>query len=219
MDSKFIVGFLYILYGLTKVIIGLSVMTIPVNIIKQIPVLNWFIKTISDKTIAGRFYEYVLLIFGFYTIIHALALFGVFPSKVNAFLDQKIVLYSVFGTFGIVLIVFYSLVLYTDIPIEKDKNQTSDYKLFGLGAGLSFIILPILWEIIDRGIPFFRGLSDNIQKLILLSCVILLLIVFDIVYHYINRNKIEITPKTFIPPDYQNAYTQAEQKMKNLKGA
>lgn len=214
MDGKYFVGFLYMLYGITKVIIGLSVMTIPVNIIKQIPVLNWFIKTISDKTVAGRFYEYVLLIFGFYTILHALALFEVFPDRINGFMDQKVVLYSVFGVFGIVLTVFYSLVLYTDLPIEKDTKQYSDYKLFGLGGGISFIAFPILWEIIDRGIPFFRALNDQMQKLILFGMIIVVLIIIDIIYHYMNRANIEITPKQLIPRDYQGAYSHMEELTK-----
>lgn len=210
MDGKYFVAFLYILYGITKVIIGLSVMTIPLNIINRIPILNWFVKTISDKTIAGRFYEYILLLFGFYTIIHALALFEVFPNNINVLLDQKIILYSVFGIFGIILTIFYSLVLYTNIPIDKDVKHYDDYKLFGLGGGLSFIILPILWEIIDRGIPFFRSLSNEIQKLILFSGVIILLFIFDLIYNYINRNKIDITVKQLIPKDYQGAYGHVE---------
>lgn len=217
MDGKYFVGFLYILYGITKVIIGLSVMTIPVNIIKKIPVLNWFIKTISDKTVAGRFYEYVLLIFGFYTIIHALALFEVFSDNINVFLDQKVVLYNVFMIFGIVLTVFYCLVLYTNLPIEKDPKQYDDYKLFGLGGGISFIVFPILWEIIDRSIPFFRGLPSEVQKLAMFSGVIILLFSIDLIYNYINRKKIEISAKQLIPRDYQNAYGHVEDLTKKIK--
>ena len=214
--GRYLAAFLYIFYGITKVIIGLSVMSLPTKYIAQIPVFKWFIKAISDKTFAGRFYEYVLLIFGFYTILHGLALFNTFPKKINNYIENPRVTYAVFEIFGIVLTVFYFLVIYTNLPIDKDKSSYNDYKLFGLSSGILFIILPILWEGFDYISPLFSRLSREVQSLILLSFIIILLFIIDLIYNYVQRRKLKVTPDIIVPADYQNAYSHARESTSNI---
>jgi len=208
MNTKIIIAALYIFYGITKLIIGLSVLSLPTAIIAKIPVLKWFIKVIADKTIAGRFYEYILLLFGIYTIIHGFAILEIFPSKYNKFIERKQVLYTVFEFFGIVLTVFYSLVVYTDLPISKEKEKYNDYKLFGLTTGLLFIVSPLLWEAFEYISPVFRSLSTEIQNIILLSTLIIVLLIGDYLYNYMH---VKPSAKKIIPSDYQNAYDHITQ--------
>ena len=206
MKPQYLIAFLYIFYGITKLIIGLSIMTIPINIIKNIPVLNWFIKTISDTTFAGRFYEYILLVFGIYTITHGLALLNVFPRKIHNFIESDFVFNYVFILFGVILLVFYCLVLYTNIPISKNVANYNDYKLLGIGSGAAFLVVPLLWYIFEAISPWFVRLNRELQNLIILLIVIIALIIIEGIYSYLQSKHIPIRPKTIIPADYQNAY-------------
>jgi len=217
MEGQYLIATLYIFYGITKLIIGLSLMTFPIEIIKKIPVLNWFIKQVADKTLAGRFYEYVLLFFGVYTILHGLALFGVFPAKYNALVEKKWVLYSIFLFLGSILTIFYCLVLYTDLPISKNKDDYSDYKLLGLGGGIGFLVFPLIWEAFDHVVPFFRSLSTEMQNLVLITFTIILFFVIDLIYNYMHRRNIKLTAKNIVPTDYQNAYTHVAENTAAVK--
>ena len=99
-----------------------------------------------------------------------------------------------------------------------DNRMYCDYyKLFGLGSGITFLIMPILWESFEYISPLFNSLSVEIQNLLLLSFIIILLFIIDLIYNYIHRKNIVLTPKTFVPQDYQNAYTHVENKIINTK--
>jgi len=192
---KFVIGITYILYGLLKIIIGVSVMTLPTKIIAKIPVLNWFLQVVEDDTVAGRVYEYALMVFGVYTIIHGLALVGILPAGVDDFLDTKYVQYTIYMALGVPLTIFYALVLYTNLPISKDMRFKAYYEWLGLGGGLFFVSIPILWELLEWALPVFRHMSTEALSLSMISTTIVLFLIGERVYSYLKTNNFPIIPR------------------------
>jgi len=212
---RIIIAILYIFYGITKLVIGLSVMTLPLEIIKKTPILNLFAKESEDKTLAGTMYEYILILFGVYTIVHGFAMLHLFSQSFHDFIELKQTQYSIFIIIGLVLTIFYLLVLYTKLPISKDLEKYKDhYKLLGLGAGISFLIMPVLWEFIEYTYPAFMKLSKEEQSAFIIGSVILLAIIIELIYSYIKRKNIPITTRTIIPSDYKSAYDKLDTKIK-----
>ena len=210
---RIIIAIIYIFYGISKLIIGLSVMTLPLEIINKTPVINLFAKASEDKTFAGRMYEYILILFGIYTIIHGLAMLHVFPIKFHDFIELKETQYTIFISIGLVLTIFYLLVLYTNVPINKNLEKNRDhYKLLGLGGGISFLIMPVIWEFIEYIYPTFMKLSKEEQSVFILGSVIILAIVIELVYEYIKKKHIPVTTRTLIPSDYKEVYDKLENK-------
>jgi len=119
MDSKYIIGCVYILYGLLKIALGISVMTVPAQVLKKVPVLRDIITNKDDNTLAGHLYEYVLLVFGVFSLLNGLSLLQLLPSHLIRLFEMQYTEYLVFITLGLILTIFYILVLYTPLPISK----------------------------------------------------------------------------------------------------
>jgi hypothetical protein len=189
-EIKIISGILYLLYGITKVSIGITLMVIPSEKIKNIPFLKLFAAEVEDKTFAGRLYEYALLIFGIYTIIFGLALFNIYPNKYREILENKYTEYSVFISIGLLLTIFYSLVLYTNLPISKDMKYKQHYKLLGLFGGISFLIMPFFWELIGFINPTLHNMTPELRSLTILGGSIIFIILLAYIYIYVKKNNI-----------------------------
>jgi len=126
-NTTIILAILYILYGVVKIVIGFIVMYMTPEEISKIPVLSMLSKEAADKTLAGRMYEYVLMAFGVFTIIHGLLIFGLFPKWFVFGFEQKTVQYGVFFGLGAIMTIFYCLVLYTSLPIDKKTKDNDHY--------------------------------------------------------------------------------------------
>ena len=116
---------LYILYGVIKISVGLAVLLLSPEQVGKIPIANLFVKEAADKTLAGHMYEYVLMAFGVFTIIHGLVIFNVLPLWFIKIFVTKTVQYTVLTVLGLILTIFYSLVLYTDNLSSKDSHGTA----------------------------------------------------------------------------------------------
>ena len=213
MEYKYILGILYLLYAIIKITVGLALMFLPFDIIAKTPVLKIFIKETSDKTLAGRFYEYVLLIFGIFSLVEGLALLDILPFYIAKYFESKWVEYIVFIVLGLLLTVFYILVLYTDLPISKNKTDNQHYKIFGLGGGLSFLIMPLIWEAFAYIVPAFDTLSREIKAAIIVGIVIVLTIIVDLIYVYLHKK--EKTIVQVLPQNYQQNI-QAVEEVKQI---
>jgi uncharacterized membrane protein len=189
METKYILGTLYILYAIVKITVGLSLFILPLNVISNTPVLNLFTKEAADKTFAGRFYEYILLLFGVFTLFNGLALFDLLSPSLIRYFESEHTEYIVFITLGTLLTVFYSLVLYTNLPISKNKAYYDHYKLLGLIGGISFLVMPIIWEIIAFVVPAFRALSREGRAIFVISSIIITVIIGELIYTYFKRSK------------------------------
>ena len=209
MEYKYILGILYLLYAIIKITVGVALMFLPLDIIAKTPILKIFIKETSDKTLAGRFYEYILLIFGIFSLIEGLALLDILPFYIAHYFESKWVEYIVFIILGLILTVFYSLVLYTDLPISKNKTDNQHYKIFGLGGGLSFLIMPLIWEAVARIVPSFDSLSRDIKAAIIVGIVIVFTIIGDLIYVYLHKK--DKTVVQVLPQNYQQNIQAAEE--------
>lgn len=208
--SKSVVAILYIIYGLIKLVVGMSVMQLPEHILAKIPVLNWFTSEASDKTLAGRFYEYALMAFGCFTIIHGFAMLHVLSDAVHDAMEHRYTQYFVFTVIGLAMTVFYSLVLYTKVPISKSETpeDMGHYKLLGFYGGLSFLVMPLLWELMDLLFPMFDKLSMEWQNATIVGFTVLVVIVGECLYTYFKKKDIPVTK--VVPDVYTTAYKRAK---------
>lgn len=190
MELREIVGLMYLLYGTIKVTIGISLILLPSDIRKQIPVINKLGEH-KDTTLAGRMYEYVFLIFGVYTILAGLSLLHIFGPSWRHYFEQKETEYAVVLVLGGFLVVFYALVLYTKAPISQTPENRNHYLLLGLGGGLSFICLPAVWEAIMYFIPWFRTLRFEQKSMVAIGLAISVLVIGDAIYSYLQKNKLD----------------------------
>lgn len=184
----------YIFYGITKILIALSLMTFPLSILNKIPVLNYFIIITKDDSLAGHYYEYVLMVFGLYTIIMGISLLHIFPYFIREKIENKIFEYSVFILLGLSLIIFYTLVIYTDLPISKSKNENDifHYKVLGIGGGISFLLMPIMWECIGFLFPIFKHYTLETRSVIILTGSIILVIILGFIFDLFKRQNLSI---------------------------
>lgn len=209
MEYKYILGILYLVYAIVKITVGLALMFLPLSIIEKTPILKIFIKETADKTFAGRFYEYILLAFGIFSLFEGLALLDQLPPQYSKYFESKWTEYIVFIILGILLTVFYILVLYTDLPISKSKTDNNHYKILGLGGGISFLIMPIIWEAMSYIVPAFDKLSKEVKAAIIVGIVIVLTIIGELIYLYLKkRNKTVIQ---VLPANYQYQLHTAEE--------
>jgi hypothetical protein len=184
----------YLLYGISKILIALSLMTFPLSILDKIPLLNYFIITTEDDSFAGHYYEYILMIFGIYTIIMSLSLLHILPYFIRSIVENKKFEYSIFILLGLALIIFYSLVIYTDLPIQKSKKDDDifHYKVLGIGGGISFLLIPCILEFINYFFPIFKGHNLETRSIIILTGSIIFIICLGYVLDYFKERNLSI---------------------------
>ncbi len=133
-----------LLYGVVKIGVGytatFSSKEAKDQIKKKIPVTKAFYS--DDETLAGKGVEFSFFLFGIFSLLHGLDKFHVLPSSISKILEQKRTETVVYLVLGLGLVLFYSLVLFTDVPISKKEENTNHYRLLGILGGLSFLIYP-----------------------------------------------------------------------------
>ena len=169
------IGMFLFLYGLLKLFVAICLLfVIPKETQKDmshIPLVNMFVT--GDHSLAGKGLEIILGSFGLFSMMHGLALMGFFHGRVVSYFESKLFQYVVYSVFGVALIVFYSLVLYTNVPISKDENNRRLYWTYGYIGGASFLVVPVLWEIAIRTFPYLARLSLRGQLAVITSMFIL----------------------------------------------
>ena len=100
--------------------------------------------------------------FGVYTILTGLALLNCFSPVMNNFFENKYNIYYIYTIFGLSLLIFYLLVLYTDLPISKnlDTNKTQ-YEVYCYSGGLSFLALPLFWYYFIYVDPIYKNIPKT----------------------------------------------------------
>ena len=204
------IGILELLFGLLKVSVVLCLIFVPEKYTKDIPVLNKILVNGNDKTLAGHLYEYVLLIIGIYSILSALTIFGVIPEW---FIDQQLIEFVVFTGLGALMVVFYSLVLYTNLPISKNVNNYHYYFLLGLLGGITLIAIPIILQFIYYIVPVFHELHSSVKTIIILVAFIIITLIIEYTYYLYKNNSPTIQVllnSSYIPDKVQ--ITDSEKK-------
>lgn len=179
------IGILELLFGIFKIAVVFCLFFVPEKYIEKIPILNKIMVNGEDKTLAGRLYEYVLLIVGIYSIISALTIFGVIPEW---FIDQQLIEFIVFTGLGALMVIFYSLVLYTNFPLSKNVNNYHYYFLLGLLGGITLIAIPIIFQFIYYIVPVFHELHNSVKTIIILVAFILITLIIEYTYYLYKNN-------------------------------
>lgn len=186
-----LIGIIFIIYGIIKISLVLSLVFIP-PIIKEklatIEGVNYFVS--GDNTLAGKMYEYVLLTFAVFSIIHGLTLMNVFPNNFRHFIEQKSFQYPFYIFLGLWLFVFYGFVIYTSIPISKNTKEMHNYKIYAYMGGLSFLLVPLVWEMIEHYNPYLQHLREEIQLAYITLIILGLLLITFATYIIIKRLKL-----------------------------
>lgn len=149
MLSHVTFGILFVIYGLLKLATFFAIYLIPENVqnyLKTVSGVNLIIS--GDHTLSGRVVEWVFALFAVFSIVHGVALTGILPKAAGELIESHPFQYSFYFFCGAVLIVFYSLVLYSDAPIPKKKENDDMYWIYGYFVGLSFLIVPIIWQLL-----------------------------------------------------------------------
>ena len=163
MLSLILLAMIELTFGLIKIMIGLSLIGISTEKLKQVPILKYFIESINDDTLAGHMYEYVLFVIGIYSVLSALTIFGVIPPW---FIEKKYVELILFISTGLFMVVFYSLVLYTRVPISKNMANKKYYVLLGLIGGIVLALTPVILQFLVYIVPVFHELHIGYQSVI-----------------------------------------------------
>jgi hypothetical protein len=165
-----LLGAIFIAFGILKLLLVIAVTwLIPPAIEKQvstIPVVNTIIS--GDTSLAGRMIDYIVLAFALFTLVHGLAIMDVFPNSIINNIESKSVQYTVYTTLGLLCLIFYSLVLYTNLEIDKDPAHYGNYKLYGFLSGFSFLLAPVFLEGAEFLFPLLDKLSTE-KKLIFMT--------------------------------------------------
>jgi hypothetical protein len=177
LNVNYITGFLYLIYGIVKITLGLMLINVPYEILLKIPIINLFIPNSDDDTLADNFFEYMLVVFSLYTIMMGLALLDILPNKLRLIIENRRTEYAIFIIIGASLLIFYALVLYTDLPISKQTDDESmyNYSFYGYFGSFSFIIMVAIFELLYLIQPSFRALSFERRALIISGIAILII--------------------------------------------
>jgi len=202
--TNIIFAILYILYGVVKIAIGLVVMLLKPEEIEKVPFFKMFKKEAADKTLAGVMYEYVLMAFGVVTILHGLIIFGVLPLWFEDFFASKVVQYTILTIFGLIMSIFYSLVLYTDVKISKNPEYNDHYLLIGLVGGVTFLLMPLTWELIEYTSPFFKNLPLEQQNMAIIASILIIIGIFNIIYVLYKKDPEDSTFKKIVHSKVEN---------------
>ena len=86
----YVLAGLYIFYGVIKTFGILLLLFLPEDKISTIPILKNYISFAKDKTLAGHFYDYIMMIFCFYIICYGFSILQYFPTNVDNIFENKV---------------------------------------------------------------------------------------------------------------------------------
>lgn len=173
-----IIAYWLILFGFIKTTVASTSLLIPQTrpYYERIPIANIFVN--NDSSFAGVFSEMGLILFGLYSLLHGAAILNWLTPGLNIILDTKITLYYIYTLFAFAFIGFYSLVLFTKLPIDKNYKYIANYWL-NIAAGIFFIIIIniiLIWHELFNYRRSFIYLGLLILIFILLNYIIIRII-------------------------------------------
>ena len=187
---RYTVGVLYLLYGIVKIILTIIALTVPYEKLSTWPLLSIMAK--NDHTISAQMYEYIFAAFAGFTILYGLTMLYILRGPIARVIEYKYTELLYMLVLGAFLVIFYCLVLYTNVNIPKIRENYPMYELFGLGGGLSFIVIPLIWEGIIKFTPIFKGMSSYTKSIVVLLSVILIAGAVLVLLAFLKRYKREI---------------------------
>lgn len=147
VSTSVILGSLFLVYGVFKIIVSVLALTLPSRVQARLKGTPLGLLFTNDRTAAGRAFDYTLIIYALYSILHGLTLLGCnLPLFEHLFMSLafKATIYIALGLF---LVIYYSLVLYTDMPISKTLSEYSTYQ--------TYILLGVVFLLTSALVPFY----------------------------------------------------------------
>lgn len=179
------IGLIVLLYGVIKVLLCI-LKILPKKYDDKIT----FIK--HDRTTAGYVLDALLFIFGIYAILHGLRLLEhLHPSHVEI-LNNVHVTTALYTVVGLFMLGFYSLVLYTDVPITKDDKERNTYEVLGLGGGFMFLLSVcclLAWHVYHDNVKFPLLRKSHSFMFLIILALILSYINGLFIYKYVYANQ------------------------------
>jgi uncharacterized protein YlzI (FlbEa/FlbD family) len=95
----------------------------------------------KDTSTAAKALDISIIVFAMYSIFRGIFLLKLFDHEsFKTMMQARYLAYILYGVMGAFLVVFYYIVSYTSMNIDKDAGETGTYKLIGLGTGMFFLI-------------------------------------------------------------------------------
>jgi hypothetical protein len=108
--------------------------------ISKNPYVSAFV--IKDVTLSGELVEYGLLVFAVFTLLRGMCEIGLITHDgARQIIMSEFTTKVLYGIVGIILTVFYALVVYTDYITDKDPNNSEKYESVNLVHGLVFLAM------------------------------------------------------------------------------
>lgn len=186
MTLENFVGVIVLLFGVFKVLVSI-LKALPTKYDDMFP----FIK--HDRTTAGYVLDGILFIFGVYAILHGLRLMEHLHPSHAEILNNIYITVAIYTVFGIFMIIFYSIVLYSNISINKDDNERTTYELLGLGGGFTFMLSVcalLTWHVYHNNINItIIKKSHSVLFLVALTLVLTYFNGMFIHRHYVKQRQ------------------------------
>ena len=131
---------------------------------------GWF-AGLADPTAAGRVLEFVLVAFGMYTVFHGMCLLHMVPEAVARAGTSPRFVVAVYLLFGVGLLGFFSLILFTDAPISRDPKRTATYEVLGLGGGITFLAIAT-WHLLRASPASWPAAAAALTALLAALCLL-----------------------------------------------
>lgn len=140
-NIKFIIGLILFIYGIIKISIGIIGSLLPENIQSKFNdyyIFKHFIN--NDNTFAGNLFLYCLMFYGMYSVLHSLHILNILSDDFKKYVNKHAFLIVNF-IIGIILTIYYYLILYTNTNIESDNAYRKTYITHGLFTGIFFLLM------------------------------------------------------------------------------
>ena len=139
---KFCLGIIFLIYGFFKILVC-SLELYPNKVPYKNSFMNYLAPVDRKRNVADLFVFIVILCFAFFTVMKGLIWIGIihYHFGFEFYVLMNLIL-------GVILVGFYTLVVYTNVPIPKDPGDKNKYKGVGIASGLLFLIMiPVLFII------------------------------------------------------------------------
>jgi hypothetical protein len=147
-NRRVIVSILLITYGIIKITISVIALVLPFQmrqyVTETVPMIKPFLP--GDSSFPGLILDIVLFLFGAYSLVQGLVYLDIMPQSFAKFWSDPMLAYVFNNVLGLILVVMFTLILYTNIPIKKSEQQYYTYKMFGLIGGYMFLCsMPVIY--------------------------------------------------------------------------
>ena len=149
--SPFVMGVLLVVYGLLKsllIYVSVALSTSEQNKYDATPIIGAMI--VKDKTFAGSVVEYGLLVFAIFNILRGLCKMNVVRGSLHTIIMSHITMYILYAVVGLFLTIFYCIVLYSDIRVDKNMQNIDKYESVNLVHGITFLSMIPLFILLDQ---------------------------------------------------------------------